>query len=103
LTSYSSYQSPSISNQHHPYPKVTQADPKKLRSYEKNDRKVLEHARKLFAATTCSLGLFFMRKNSPLKADYDMYASEAFAHAKVDLNGGMNFVSTATTVFQTQM
>jgi hypothetical protein len=37
-----------------------------------------------------------MRKDSPLKADYDMHASEAFAQAKVDLNAGMNFVSTAS-------
>ena len=56
--SYSSYE-PSMSNQHHhPYPEVMlptgtgRADLKKLHSYQKNDRKVLDHARKLFMATT---------------------------------------------------
>ena len=74
------------------------ADLKKLRSYQKNDRKVLDHARKLFMATTCSLGLFFMRKDSPQKADYDMFASEALSQAKVDLSShGMYFLSTVTT------
>ena len=84
--SLSSYPTPSsISNQHHPYPDI--GDPKRLRFYGKEDRKVLELTRKLFAATTCSLGLFFMRKDSPNKASYDMYAGEALAQAKFELRG----------------
>jgi hypothetical protein len=38
-----------------------------------------------------------MRKGSPQKADYDMYANEALFQAKIDIGGGMNFVFTVTT------
>jgi hypothetical protein len=92
LSSYPQSVATGSANQHHPYQEV--ADPKKLRSYGKNDRKVLELARKLFTATTCSIGLFFMRKDARNKADYDMYAIEALSQAKYEITG-MYFSSTA--------
>lgn len=100
LTSYSSRLSSVTSQRYCPYPEAQVADPKKLRSYSKNDQKVLELARKLFTATACSLGQFFMQKNAP-RTEFDMHASEALAQARFDLGYyGLYFVSTASVTHE---
>lgn len=90
MTSFTSYASASTGNpsqQGHPNAKV---DLKKMRSYPKDVQKVLEFAKRLFLANSCSLGLFFTWKDSPNKSDVHMYASEALAQAKFELDCSMH-------------